>query len=460
MAEGEILELIDFFRKTTVTEYDHRAYHDRGWLTGNLVSFIPEVDVHTVEGSTILCFESQLAAGIGPHPSRFLSSIMNYLGCSLVYLNVNVVSAFSSFVILCECWLGIPSNTSLFWYYYSPARYTKTIFSGIDFSLWRKRNDEYIKATFKGCWKGAQQKWILMDIHDQPSWVNKLLFPPAIKNKRSEPPMTDRLAALTKRVAELRQAGLEAYHYVEEFYLRRICPLGHQKKMAFECSRMADPYREPSEGCLFVLSPYYWQQPYIDLTYLLCDAALSLKEINEFVAHLFDKGVPTACPNSVPMPFSSDNPPNLVRILDFFKFVSDLWSYESILIIYQNLYPAHPVDVEVSDSNHDGQDDPTGNDDGGQGASSAEPIVSDLIGSGTAAQVRPFVADHLTTIAPLGSGPPKKKRLMLASKRKQYVPSDQVTTELFPHHAPRCSLGLVAVKLVFGCLFEALQRIT
>jgi hypothetical protein len=135
MAEGEILELTDFFKKTTVTEDDRQAYHDRGWLTGNLVSFIPKVDVPTVEGSTILCFESQLATGIGLPPSRFLPNIMNYLGCSLVHLNANAVSALSSFVMLCECWLGIPLNTSLFWYYYSPAQYTKTIFDGIDFSL-------------------------------------------------------------------------------------------------------------------------------------------------------------------------------------------------------------------------------------------------------------------------------------------------------------------------------------
>jgi hypothetical protein len=59
-------------------------------------------------------------------------------------------------------------------------------------------------------------------MRDQPLWVNKLLFPPAIKNKRTEPPMTDRLAALTKRVAELCQAGLEACHCVKEFYVRRI----------------------------------------------------------------------------------------------------------------------------------------------------------------------------------------------------------------------------------------------
>jgi hypothetical protein len=159
-------------------------------------------------------------------------------------------------------------------------------------------------------------------------------------------------------------------------------------------------------------------------------------------------------------PFSSDNPHPLVRIIDFFKFVSDPCSHKSILIIHQDLYPACPVDAEVSDSNHDGQDDPTGDDDGGQGAPSAEPTVPHLIGSSTAAQVRPSATDQLTTTARLGNGPPKKKHLVLASKRKQHAPSDQVTTEFFPHHVPRCSLGLVAVKLVFGRLFEALQHLT
>jgi hypothetical protein len=235
MVVGVTPELTDFFKNTAVTEDNHRAYHDRGWLTGNLVSFNPKVDVPTVEGSTLICFESQLATRVGLPPSKFLPSIMNYLGCSLVHINSNAVSALSSFIMLCECWLVIPLDTSLLWYYYSPARYTKTIFGGIDFSLRRNHRDEYIKATFKGCWKGAQQKWILVDMHDQPPWVNKLLFPPVIKNKRPEPPMIDRLAALTKCVAELRQAGLEVCHCVEEFYLRRIRPLGRRKKLAFEC---------------------------------------------------------------------------------------------------------------------------------------------------------------------------------------------------------------------------------
>jgi hypothetical protein len=155
MDGGEILELADFFKKTIVTEADHHTYHDLGWLSGNLISFIPEVDVPTVDGSTVLCFECQLAARLGLPPSKFLSSVMSYLGCSLVHLNANVVSALRSFAILCECWLGIPPDTSLFWYYYSLTRYSKTIFGGIDLSLRRKCRDEYIKATFKNCCRGA-----------------------------------------------------------------------------------------------------------------------------------------------------------------------------------------------------------------------------------------------------------------------------------------------------------------
>jgi hypothetical protein len=114
MDDGEIPELTYFFKKTIVTEADRKAYYDLGWLSGNLISFIPEMDVPTVEGSTVLCFECQLAAGLGLLPSKFLSSVMSYLGCSLVHLNANAVSALSSFAMLCECWLGILPDTSLF----------------------------------------------------------------------------------------------------------------------------------------------------------------------------------------------------------------------------------------------------------------------------------------------------------------------------------------------------------
>jgi hypothetical protein len=58
MAAGEISELTDFFKKMTVTEDDRRAYHDRGWLTGNLVPFIPKVDV-PVRNRTLTLIERE-----------------------------------------------------------------------------------------------------------------------------------------------------------------------------------------------------------------------------------------------------------------------------------------------------------------------------------------------------------------------------------------------------------------
>jgi hypothetical protein len=117
--------------------------------------------------------------------------------------------------------------------------------------------------------------------------------------------------------------------------------------------------------------------------------------------------------------------------------------------------PCSPSRCGVVDSNQDGQDDPADDDARGQGAPSAEPTASNLIGSGMVERVHASGADQFTTAAPLGSSQP---RLVLVPKRKQLVPSDQVTTELLPHHVPRSPLGLVAVKLIFGCLFEAFQR--
>jgi hypothetical protein len=81
MMKGEIPELTDFFKKTSLMEEELQGYHRPGWLTGNVLSSVPEVDVPTVHGSSVLCFESHLLAGLGLPPSKFLAAIMNYLGC-------------------------------------------------------------------------------------------------------------------------------------------------------------------------------------------------------------------------------------------------------------------------------------------------------------------------------------------------------------------------------------------
>jgi hypothetical protein len=203
MVDRQVPAMSDFFKKTTVTEEERLAYHRFSWLTDNLLSTIPKLDVSTFHDSTIVCFESYLVAGLGLPPNKFLSFIMNFLGCELVHFNSNAIAALSCFVMLCECWLEIAPDTSLFWYFYSLVRYTKVVYSGIGLSLRR----QYINDTFKSSWKDSQKKWFLADMHVQPQWVNKLLFSPFVKDKWGELTMTPLLAALIKQVAKLREAG-------------------------------------------------------------------------------------------------------------------------------------------------------------------------------------------------------------------------------------------------------------
>jgi hypothetical protein len=71
IADRKVHEMSDFFKKTIVTEEEHQAYHRFGWLTGNLISMIPEVDVPTVHDSTIVWFVSYLIARLGLSPNKF-----------------------------------------------------------------------------------------------------------------------------------------------------------------------------------------------------------------------------------------------------------------------------------------------------------------------------------------------------------------------------------------------------
>jgi hypothetical protein len=110
-----------------ITEADRQAYHSTSWLTGILESSVSEVNIPMVDGSTVVCFESHLVAGLGLRPSKFFVAIMNFLGCELVHFNLNVIATLNYFTVLCECSLGIAPDTCLFWYFYSPTRYDKVV---------------------------------------------------------------------------------------------------------------------------------------------------------------------------------------------------------------------------------------------------------------------------------------------------------------------------------------------
>jgi hypothetical protein len=106
--------MINYWKKWMVTEADRHAYHSFGWLNGGQESTVLTVEYPTVDGTTVVCFESHLVAGLGLPPSKFLVAVMNHLECEQVHFNSNTIAALSYFTMLCECSLGIVSDTRLF----------------------------------------------------------------------------------------------------------------------------------------------------------------------------------------------------------------------------------------------------------------------------------------------------------------------------------------------------------
>jgi hypothetical protein len=132
-----------------------------------------------------------------------------------------------------------------------------------------------------------------------------------------------------------------------------------------------------------------------------------------------------------------------------------LVTYTHALPMVQDLYPDCQIDVELSDEDINGQEEPAGDDAGGEGAPSVETLAPNPFSSSLAAESCPSTADQTTTTAPSGGGQ-KKKCIALGTKRKQdKAPADQVIIELPPYHEPRSPLDVVVVEHIFWPLFEA-----
>jgi hypothetical protein len=114
IVDDTVPSMSEYWNKSMISEADRKDYHSFGWLIGNLESTVPTVECPTVDGTTVVCFESHLIAGLGLPPSKFLVAVMGFLRCELVHLNLNTIAALSYFTMLCECSLGIALDTRLF----------------------------------------------------------------------------------------------------------------------------------------------------------------------------------------------------------------------------------------------------------------------------------------------------------------------------------------------------------
>jgi hypothetical protein len=138
------------------------------------------------------------------------------------------------------------------------------------------------------------------------------------------------------------------------------------------------------------------------LTFLF-HVAMSQEEIDGFVAHLFDKDPPIVWPDTLSLPYSDENPPPSIRITVllltfFFAIYTFLW------LVTQNLYSDQEIDVALSDEDNARPNEPVGDDAGGNRVHLAETLAPNPIGSSSAGETRPSVADQAVPTAPSGDG--------------------------------------------------------
>jgi hypothetical protein len=89
----------------------------------------------------------------------------------------------------------------------------------------------------------------------------------------------------------------------------------------------------------------------------------------------------------------------------------------------QNPYPVHQVDVKLSDGDDNMLKESTGDDAVDGGATSAEHIAPNSIGSNVVGQAHPLVADRIDATAPSADGQKRKHpRLPLSASNPKLHP--------------------------------------
>jgi hypothetical protein len=134
--------------------------------------------------------------------------------------------------------------------------------------------------------------------------------------------------------------------------------------------------------------------------------AISQEETDRFVSHLFDKDPSTTQPDTLPLPYNSDNPPPSVRIiillLTFYHVINTfLWC------VIQDLYPDREIDVALSDEDNIGSNELVDDDAGGNGAHSIETLAPNPIG--TAQWGKPALQLPIRLLPPLHQAVIKRK---------------------------------------------------
>jgi hypothetical protein len=191
----------------------------------------------TEEIREIVVFLAHIERGFGVPAGDFLRGLLHFYRIELVHLAPNSITIISTFVHLCEAYLGIMPHFHLWRNFFELKKTGKGVVVGsVDFMLRQNMKSEYIDLTLPDNTTGCKQGWFYLDnpasaLKERmgqvpvpgPEWTNQL----ATQD-------TEELKPLLDDLEQLKAEGLAGAAVAISFYRSLIQPLQGQAHPAFE----------------------------------------------------------------------------------------------------------------------------------------------------------------------------------------------------------------------------------
>jgi hypothetical protein len=180
----------------------------------------------------VVIFKSFLLAGLVPPFSEFFLTVLLYYNVHLCHLVPNSVLMLATFVYLCEQFIGITPNLTLFRSLYTlRVQHTPHAVGSCCFRL--RDTGAYIQMPIKDKWEAWSREWMYIQAEvksDLLTWPEREAVP---QDSWSEPvEETPELRVVTARLRELKAAGLTGAMVITDFVSRRISPLRERGRLA------------------------------------------------------------------------------------------------------------------------------------------------------------------------------------------------------------------------------------
>jgi hypothetical protein len=209
MEKAAILDPRTVWETSTVTEEQIQSLVDHGLLRPKAqAGWRPTVGKEFPKegtGGTVV-FLAHIERGFVVPAGDFLHGLLHFYHIELVHLAPNSITIISTFVHLCEAFLGIAPHFYLWHHFFELKKIGKgTVVGNIGFMLRRNMKSEYIDLTLPDNTSGWQQGWFYLDNPvpslresmgrvpvPSPEWTNQL----ATQDTKELKPLLDDLEQL------------------------------------------------------------------------------------------------------------------------------------------------------------------------------------------------------------------------------------------------------------------------